>query len=144
MRLSVKCNQQLSSQQLLEKVNKFAQGRTKGFKKLEIGDTIYLEKHSIESLIQHYLKYFNENVVEYGDGFATDWDSDDTATILYKNGQIRTLNPQWDDGTKKVKLDGIDSIIVDGGWGTAFAGPSVIFKDETVYEDIPDIRADFA
>ena len=63
--------------------------------------------------------------------------------ILYKNGTTRTINPDWDEGTKLIRTDGIDSIIVNGGWGTAFAGPSIVIEDYTVYDDIPDIRVNF-
>lgn len=132
------------SEDLLEEVLSFIKGRTKKFKKFEKGQYIYLEKHSLQSMYNNYIKYFNQNVSDYGDGFAADWDPDDTMDILYKNGTIRTLNPQWDDGTKKIKMDGIDSIILNGGWGTAFAGPSITAEDYTVYDDIPDIRIEFA
>lgn len=131
-----------SSDAILEEVERWAAGRTKGFRKFDKYG-VYLEKHSIEDLIKNYIKYFNQNVRDYGDGFATDWDSDDTMDILYKNGKIRTINPDFDEGTKRISIDGIDSIIVNGGWGTAFAGPSIVFEDYTVYDDIVDIRPEF-
>ena len=127
---------------LLERVQKFASGRVHKFKKFEDG-YLYLEHHSLQSLINNYIRYFNENVKEYANGFETDWDPDDTMDILYKNGTIRTVNPDWDEGTKLIRTDGIDSIIVNGGWGTAFAGPSIVIEDYTVYDDIPDIRVNF-
>ena len=133
----------IDSTELLDKVNAFLQGRTKGFKKFQEGN-LYIEKHSIESLIRNYIKYFNRNIDEEGDGFAADWDDDDWMQILYKNGRIREVNPQVDEGNKKISIDGIDSIIVDGSWGTAFAGPHVQAEDYTVYEDIPDIRLTFS
>lgn len=116
--------------------------RIKGFQKFEKYG-IYLEKHSIEDLIRSYIKYFNQNIREGENGFASDWDDDDTMDILYKDGHVRTINPQWDDGTKKISVDNIDSIILNGGWGTAFAGPSITFEDYTVYDDIIDIRPEF-
>lgn len=116
--------------------------RIKGFKKFEKYG-IYLEKHSIDDLIRSYIKYFNQNIGEGGNGFDSDWDDDDTMDILYKDGHIRTVNPSWDDGTKKISIDNIDSIILNGGWGTAFAGPSITFEDYTVYDDIIDIRPEF-
>lgn len=116
--------------------------RIKRFKKFEKYG-IYLEQHSIEDLIRSYIKYFNQNIREGENGFASDWDDDDTMDILYKDGHVRTINPQWDDGTKKISIDNIDSIILNGGWGTAFAGPSITFEDYTVYDDIIDIRPEF-
>lgn len=116
--------------------------RIKGFQKFEKYG-IYLEKHSIEDLTRSYIKYFNQNIREGENGFASDWDDDDTMDILYKDGHVRTINPQWDDGTKKISVDNIDSIILNGGWGTAFAGPSITFEDYTVYDDIIDIRPEF-
>lgn len=132
-----------SSEEILEKVNNFLKGRTKGFKKFEENNT-YIEKHSINSLIHDYITYFNRNVDEYGDGFASDWDEDDWMRILYKNGKIREINPQVEEGNRKISTQGIDSIIIDGSWGTAFAGPSVVAEDYTVYDDIPDIRLTFS
>ena len=64
-------------------------------------------------------------------------------SILYKNGDIRTINPLFDEGNKRIKTEGIDSIILDGSWGTACAGPNLVAEDYTVYEDIPDIRIEF-
>lgn len=130
------------STELLNRVNDFLQGRTTNFRKFEEGN-IYIEKHSIESMIKNYIKYFNRNVAEYGDGFAADWAEDDWMQILYKNGKVLEVNPLVNEGNKKIKTDGIDSIILDGSWGTAFAGPHVIAEDYTVYEDIPDIRLEF-
>ena len=63
--------------------------------------------------------------------------------ILYKNGKTREVSPEFDDGDKLISTDRIDSIILDGSWGTAFAGPHITFRDETTYDDIIDIRADF-
>ena len=131
-----------SSTELLDRVNAFIQGRTKGFKKFEEGN-LYIEKHSVDSLIRNYIKYFNRNVTEEGNGFASDWDEDDWMSILYNNGTVREINPVTDDGTKKIRTDGINSIIVDGSWGTAVAGPCLLAEDYTVYDDIPDIRITF-
>ena len=130
------------SSNLLDKIERWAKVRPQGFRKFE-SDGIYLENHSKQSLIDNYLKYFNRNVAEYGDGYAADWDSDDFMYILYNDGTIRELSPSVDEGNKKVKLDGINSIILDGGWGTAFAGPCIAFEDYTFYPDIPDIRVTF-
>lgn len=120
-----------------------ANHRIKGFQKFEKYG-IYLEKHSIEDLIRSYIKYFNQNIREGGNGFDSDWDDDDTMDILYKDGTVRTINPSWDEGTEKISIDNIDSIILNGGWGTAFAGPSIEFEDYTTYDDIIDIRPQFS
>lgn len=128
--------------QMLSELQKLADSRIKGFKKYE-KNGLYFEKHSLQSLWNSYLKYYNQNVAEYGDGYAADWEDDLKITILYKDGKLRELGPEFDEGTKKVSPDNIDSIIVDGSWGTAFAGPSITFRDETVYDDNIDIRADF-
>ena len=131
------------TEKLLTEIQLWAKGRTKKFKKFEKGRFVYFEKHSIEDMIRNYIKYFNRNVGEYGDGFAADWDDDDWMDILYKNGKVRSINPSCDEGTKRISTDGIDSIILNGSWGTAIAGPSITFEDYTVYPDIPDIRAEF-
>lgn len=128
---------------LIDEVILWASKPVRGFSKFE-KDGLLLEHHSINSLYNNYIKYFNRNVREEGNGFASDWDSDDFMYILYKNGSVREINPDADEGTKAIKTDGIDSIIVDGGWGTAFAGPSITFEDYTVYDDIPDIRVEFS
>jgi len=129
---------------LFQDVKDFVEGRRgqRKFSKLEL-DGIYLERHSIQSLINNYIRYFNRNVSDYGNGFEADWDPDDWMYILYKNGRVRTINPEEDEGTRKISVDNIDSIILDGSWGTAFAGPSITVEDYTVYEDIPDFRIEF-
>ena len=132
-----------SHKKLFEEVQKFVEGRVHKFKKFEKGG-IYLEHHSVENLIRDYIRYFNRNVGDYGDGFAADWDDDTWMQILYKNGKVREINPQVDEGKRRISTDGIDSIIVDGGWGTAFAGPSIAVEDYTVYPDIPDFRITFS
>lgn len=132
-----------TSEDILEEVREWASNyRTKRFQKFEKYG-IYLEKHSIEDFIRSYIKYFNQNIHEGGNGFDSDWDSDDTMDILYKNGKVRTINPEFDEGTKRISIDNIDSIILNGGWGTAFGGPSIDFEDYTVYDDVIDIRPEF-
>ena len=135
------------AEKLVNELQIWARGTTKRFKKFERGSLdkgyVYFEKHSIEDMIRNYIKYFNRNVDDYGNGFESDWDDDDWMYILYKNGKIREINPEADDGTKKISIDGIDSIILNGSWGTAIAGPSIAFEDYTVYDDIIDIRAEF-
>ena len=135
--------EQVDRKQILEELQRFAQGRTTGFKKFEKYG-LYFEKHSIQSMIHNYIRWYNQNVKEYGDGYATDWDPDDRMVILYKNGRTREIWPEVDEGNKLVPTEGIDSIILDGSWGTAFAGPHITFRDETTYDDLLDFRADFS
>ena len=71
------------SDRLLEEIRIWASTPTRKFKKFELGQTVYLEKHSIQDMINGYIRYFNENVRDYGYGFETDWDSDDWMDILY-------------------------------------------------------------
>ena len=144
MKRTIKCSTEDKShrEELLRELEAFASGRTKGFKKFE-KDGVYFEKHSLQKMYDNYIKWYNQNVRESGNGYATDWDPDDRMLILYKNGKIREVSPEWDEGNKFISVDNIDSIIVDGSWGTAFAGPHITFRDETVYDDIIDIRADF-
>ena len=139
------------------KLEKFMEGRIRKMRKFEDGQWTYIERHSIQQMWNDYIKWFNKSIDDSGDGFES-WDPDDTMHILYKNGKIRTLNPQWDDGTKKISVDNIDSIILDGGWGTAVAGPHVRLYNyreevdygkygyksvEQRYHDEDSIRADF-
>lgn len=142
MKRYIKSSTESERAELIAELEKFAHTPVKGFRKFE-KDGIYFEKHSIQSMIKNYIRWYNENVREHGDGYATDWDPDDRMVILYKNGKMREIWPESDEGNKLVSLDGIDSIILDGSWGTAFAGPHITFRDETVYDDIIDIRADF-
>lgn len=127
---------------ILTLLQEFASRPVRNFVKFEKYG-LYFEHHSIESMIKNYIRWYNNNVREYGDGYATDWDPDDHMVILYKNGKIREIWPEVDEGNKLVPIDNIDSIILDGSWGTAFAGKHIGFRDETVYDDILDIRADF-
>lgn len=141
--MAVSASQSIES--LLDRVQYFiGNPRTRKWRSFDEGQYLHLEKHSVQSLIDNYIRYFNRNVDDYGDGFAADWDDDDWMHILYKDGKAVTINPQDYDGTKKIKTDNIDSIILDGSWGTAFAGPHIEAEDYTVYEDIPDIRIQFS
>ena len=130
-------------QAILDELNAFAHGRVAKFKKFEKYG-LYFEKHSIENIIREYIRWFNESVRDYGSGFASDWDSDTVIIIRYKNGKIRYISENDEDGSRRISTDGIDSVIVDGSWGTAFAGPGIVFRDETCYDDLLDIRADFS
>lgn len=144
MKRYVRSSEIPDSETILQEITNWAQNwRTVKFKKFEKYG-LYLEKHSLQSMYNNCIKYFNRNISEYGNGFAADWDPDDYMIILYRDGSIREVNDQWDEGTQKIKTDGIDSIILDGSWGTAFAGPHIAFEDYTTYEDIPDIRVTFS
>lgn len=143
--------------ELNDRLNKFhSYGRVNKLRKFEEGYN-YLERHSVESLVNDYIRWYNRNISEGGNGLDS-WDSDDTMSILYKDGHIRTISVQDDDGTKKIATDNIDSIIVDGGWGTAYAGPHIKlynyreavdygkwgYKDVSQrYNDDDSIRVDF-
>ena len=106
------------------RLSKLTQGdRLKGHRKFE-ENYIYVERHSLQSLINQYIRWWNKEIAEGGNGLDS-WDSDDTMHILYKDGHIRTISDQEDDGTRKISTDNIDSIIIDGGWGSAYAGPHV-------------------
>lgn len=144
--------------ELNKKIENFQKGRAKRLTKFEDGNYTYIERQSLEAMINNYIRWFNINVKEEGDGFASDWDDDDWLYILYKDGKIREINPQEDDGTKRIKVDGIDSMIVNGSWGSAYAGPHVRiynmreevdygkygYKDiEQRYKDDDDLRLEF-
>ena len=132
-----------TSGDILEEVKAWADNyRIKGYDKFEKYG-LYIEKHSIQDLLSNYVKYFNRNVSDYGDGFAADWDDDDWMAIRYRDGKIREINPQSDDGKRKISVDNIDSIILTGSWGVAVAGPNIDWEDYTVYDDIVDIRPEF-
>lgn len=155
--MTAELNQHFS--ELNKKIAEFNRpGRTKRWTSIEIAG-IPIERHSVQDLYNNYIKYFNRNVDDYGDGFAADWDPDDVMIILYKNGKARRINPADDDGKKKISIDNIDSIIIDGSWGSAFAGPHVEiynyrevvdygkwgYKDlEQRYNDEDSIRLDFS
>lgn len=109
---------------LNSKLNKFQAGKLHKFKRYE-DEHINIERMSLDEMIRNYVRWFNINVKECGYGFETDWDDDDWLYILYKDGTQRTINPSVDDGTKRIKVDGIDSMIIDGSWGSGYAGPHV-------------------
>ena len=143
--------------ELNKELEEFMSGRIKKLRKFEDGKYTYIERHSIQGMYNDYIKWFNKDVQDYKDGFQS-WDTDDTMYILYKNGKTVTISyDSWPED-KKIPVDGIDSIILDGGWGTAVAGPHVElvnyrelvdygkwgYKDiEQRYYDDDDIRAEF-
>lgn len=121
-------------------------------------DEAYIEHESIEGMYKRYIKYYNENVKESGCGFEPDWDEDDSMYILWKDGTVTTYSIQSSDGTKRIPVEKIDSIIVDGSWGTAYAGKHCEIYNlrettgyqkygykniEQRYNDFDDIRVDF-
>lgn len=82
---------------------------------------VHIEKHTVKDLINLYINDFNSNVDYYGDGFEY-YDEDMTINILYRNGKTIYVSPQWWDGSKKIPISGIDTIVIDSGWGDAVAG----------------------
>lgn len=116
-----------------------------------------IEKYPVKELVNIYIKPLNDNLKDYGDLF-TFADDDITVNILYKSGEQLYVAPRFYDGKKKIPTSNIDSIIVEGGWGTDFAGKSVEIYNmrESVqygkygyknlkarYNDSDDIRVDF-
>ena len=118
---------------------------------------VQMEKHNVKDIVKTYIDDFNENVDRFGDGFEY-YDPDQTISILYRNGKQISVSVDWWDGKKKIPTANIDSVIVDGGWGTAVAGKNVKlvnYREETGYgrygyrnvkaryDDWDDIRAEF-
>lgn len=123
--------------ELNSKLDKFQSGKLHKFQRYD-DEHSHIERMSIDEMIRNYVKWFNINVKEYGYGFESDWDDDDWLYILYKDGTQRTVNPAVDDGTKRIKIDGIDSMIIDGGWGSGYAGPHVQiinYREAVGYKD---------
>lgn len=131
----------LTSEEVLAEVEKWDNPRLQGHKSFEYGNTI-IERHSIQSMINDYIRWFNQSVDDCGDGYDQ-WDTDDVMHILYNDGHMETIGPDWHDGNKKIKTDGINSIILYGSWGDAVAGPCIKWENNTYYDDIIDIRPDF-
>lgn len=140
-----------------KKLDAFMSGRIRKFRKFEDGQFAYIERHTIQGIWNDYIKWFNQDVKDYGDGFQS-WDPDGMMHILYKNGKQITISPDFWPEDKRIPVDGIDSIIYDAGWGTAVAGPHVElvnyrevvdygkwgYRDvEQRYYDDDDIRAEF-
>lgn len=118
---------------------------------------VQMEKHNVKDIVKTYIDDFNDNVEKYGDGFEY-YDPDQTISILYRNGKQVYIGVDWWDGKKKIPTANIDSVIVDGGWGTAVAGKNVQlvnYREATDYgrygyrnvraryDDWDDIRAEF-
>lgn len=79
-------------------------------------EALYLEKDAKKSLIDNYVK-------EYNKGY---WDEDEMSMhILYKDGSVVST---FDD-PDKFKTTNIDSIIINGGWGTTFCGNVKVIHD---------------
>ena len=143
--------------ELDKKLDDFMSGRIKKFRKFEEGQYTYIERHSIQSMWNDYIKWFNKDVTDFKDGFQS-WDPDGVMYILYKNGKTITISESDWPENKRIPVDGIDSVIYDAGWGTAVAGPHVQlinyreavdygkwgYRDiEQRYYDEDDIRAEF-
>ncbi len=90
---------------------------------LELPD--YFEHDTLKSLISNYVKEFNSNLEHFGDGYEY-FEDGQVISISYRDGSAILLGVGYDwPGDKKVPTSGIDSVIVDAGWGTAFAGKNV-------------------
>lgn len=77
-------------------------------------ETLYLERDTKKSLVDNYLKYYND----YGG------DEDTSIAVKYKDGTV-----VFDYDTERFKLTGIDTIIVEGGWGTTYSGKVKVTHD---------------
>lgn len=88
----------------------------------------------------------------------TDWEPDGCLNILYNDGSTRYVSESWEDGTRRIKTEGINSMIYESDWGTAYAGKCIKiynmreavdygkwgYKDlEQRYNDFDDIRVEF-
>ena len=117
-----------------------------------------IEKSTIKELKSNYIDPLNDDLKNYGDAFTFGADDDTVINILYKSGEELRVSPDSYDGTKRIPTSNIDSIIVEGGWGSAFAGKNVELYNmrETVgygkyayrnvkerYNDYDSIRLDF-
>ena len=79
-------------------------------------ENLYLEKDTKKNLIDDYIKEYNSNGFSLGD--------DIVISVLYKDGTYKSSY----DG-KKLSTTGIDSIIVEGDWGTTFCGKVKVTHD---------------
>ena len=126
---------------------------------LEAGfeDPSFIYKDTLKTLIEDYIKPLNDDLAQRGDIFAF-YDEDQTISILYKDGTQRYIGVGWWDSDKRIPTSNIDSIIIDGSWGTAIAGKNVRlynYREEVDYgrygyrnvkaryDDWDSIRADF-
>lgn len=79
-------------------------------------EPVYLEKETKKNIIDYYLK-------EYNNGYFNS--DEDMISVLYKDGSMVSSF----DEPKKFKLTNIESIIVDGSWGTTFCGNVKVTHD---------------
>ena len=92
-------------------------------------ETLYLERDTKKSLIDNYLKPFNDGLLGDDDGLIG---------VKYKDGTI-----VFSDNTERFKLTGIDTIIVEGGWGTTYSGKMKVTHDTPSKKwDIKEIYSD--
>lgn len=103
-------------------------------------DTYQIEHYSLKELKSTYVDDFNDNIKRgYG---LTYYDTDQVMNILYKDGSQVRVDTDWDE-TKKIKTTGIDSIIVESGWGSAVAGKHIRMYDNNADVAIGDGRYQF-
>lgn len=123
----------------------------------ELGIDTHIERLTKKEIVDTYIKTLNDNLKRDGDIFS-EYDPDQTMAIMYDDGNVVFVDPQnWDD-SKKIPTTHIHSVIVDAGWGSAFAGSQVEIYNmrESVkygkwgytdvkdrYYDEDDIRLDF-
>ena len=123
----------------------------------ELGIDTHIERLSKKEIVDTYIKDLNNNLKNYGSLYEF-YDEDQTMAILYGDGEYIAVDPQNWPEDKRIPTANIDSVIVDSGWGTAFAGKHVEIANlrETVkygqygykdlrdrYHDDDDIRVDF-
>lgn len=70
---------------------------------------LYLERDTKKSIIDTYLKGYNDVGWDDGEG---------SINVLYKDGSFVSSS----DAPDKFKLTNVDTIIVEGSWGTTFSG----------------------
>lgn len=123
----------------------------------ELGIDTHIERLTKKEIVDTYIKTLNDNLKRDGDIFS-EYDEDQMMAIMYNDGKVIHVDPQNWDSSKRIPTVGINSVIVDSGWGSAFAGKNVeVFNmRETVnygkygykdvkdrYYDEDDIRLDF-
>lgn len=143
----------------LDKLMKSRPTRYKGVSLGKFGDGLpdYISKSTIGDLKFNYIDEFNKAVKEHGDGFEG-IEPELIIRVRYKDGSYLSTQDMNFDSSKRIPTKNIDSIIIEGEWGTDFAGNNVQLYNQreevgdgkwgysslqTRYNDFDDIRADF-
>lgn len=138
---------------LNNKVNKALKGREGSIYDEENG--IALEKYTLANIKKDYLQSLNDDLKNFGSNTAF-YDPDTMIHIQYKDNSIKSFPDDFNEN-QKIPLSNIKAVIVNGGWGTAFAGPVTIYNmREQIdygkygyknvkerYEDFNDFRVEF-